>query len=189
MSFLFFLFKVEDDNHVYFNQSTFLAVYLCFSFYFYSWYYLSGLPSSGTRMNYWNIGKMTSETRRRVNSMVLMFDGNSELGAHVRSTNCCLICLRHLIRTRTVTNYIVLLQKVLFSFLRAPHVLSYHLKYNGLSTAQIETSPLPQKQLTFPILNGNSLHWNWDDELRGKSAIFYWKSPKIVFCRSLGYKF
>ena len=136
MHFLFFFFKAEDDIHVYFNQSTFLAVYLCFSFYFYSWYYLSGLPSSGTRMNYWNIGKMTSETRRRVNSMVLMFDGNSELGAHVRSTNCCLICLRHLIRSRTDT-IIFFSPKDPFSFLRAQHGLIYRLIYLPWSTVKV----------------------------------------------------
>ena len=33
------------------------------------------------------------------NTMVLILDGNSELGAHVRSHLCYLICCRHLIRS------------------------------------------------------------------------------------------
>ena len=40
-------------------------------------------------------------------TMVLILDGNSEIVAHVRSKHCYLICLRHLIRSRTVTNRIV----------------------------------------------------------------------------------
>ena len=38
--------------------------------------------------------------------MVLILDGNSEIGAHVWSNLCYLICLRHLIRSKTVTNLI-----------------------------------------------------------------------------------
>ena len=33
-----------------------------------------------------------------------ILDGNSEKGAHVRSILCTLICLRHLIRSRAVTD-------------------------------------------------------------------------------------
>ena len=36
--------------------------------------------------------------------MVLNLDGNSEIGAHVRSNVCYLICLRHVIRSKAVTN-------------------------------------------------------------------------------------
>ena len=46
--------------------------------------------------------------------MVLNLDGNSELGAHARSNPCYLICLRHLIRLRAVTNRIIVLRKDLF---------------------------------------------------------------------------
>ena len=42
--------------------------------------------------------------------MVLILDGNLEIGVHcsvhVRSNLCHLICLRHLIRSRAVTNLI-----------------------------------------------------------------------------------
>ena len=59
-------------------------------------------------------------------SMVLILDGNLEIGApHVRSNICYLICLRHLIGSRAVTNRICSLRKDLFSFVRAHHVLSY----------------------------------------------------------------
>ena len=36
--------------------------------------------------------------------MVLIWNGNCEIGAQVRGSICYLICLRHLIRSRTVTN-------------------------------------------------------------------------------------
>ena len=37
-------------------------------------------------------------------TMVLILDGNSVMNAHVRSNLYCLICLRHLIKSRAVTN-------------------------------------------------------------------------------------
>ena len=40
--------------------------------------------------------------------------GNSEIGAHERSNFCYLIRLRHLIRSRSVTNRVVMLRKDLF---------------------------------------------------------------------------
>ena len=36
--------------------------------------------------------------------MVLILDGDSEIDTHVRSNICYFICLRHLIRSREVTN-------------------------------------------------------------------------------------
>ena len=60
-------------------------------------------------------------------SMVLVSDGNSEIGVHVRRNICYLICLRHLIRPRAVTNRIYILRKDLFHFMRVQHVLSYNL--------------------------------------------------------------
>ena len=38
--------------------------------------------------------------------MVLILDGNSEIGAHLSSNLCYLICVRHLFRSRAVTNLI-----------------------------------------------------------------------------------
>ena len=61
------------------------------------------------------------------NLMVLIIDGNSEIGTHVRNNLCYLNCLRHLLRWRAVTNRIFFLRKDLFSFMHAQHVLSYHL--------------------------------------------------------------
>ena len=58
--------------------------------------------------------------------MVLEIVGNSEMGAHVRSNLCYLICLRILTRSRGVTNRIIVLRQVLFSFMRAQRFLSYH---------------------------------------------------------------
>ena len=42
--------------------------------------------------------------------MVLISDGNSEIDAHVRSNLCYVICLRHLINSRVVTNRITFLR-------------------------------------------------------------------------------
>ena len=38
--------------------------------------------------------------------VLLILDGNSEKAAHVRSNFCYLICLKHLIRPKAVTNRI-----------------------------------------------------------------------------------
>ena len=62
--------------------------------------------------------------------MVLILDGTSEIGAHVRSNFCLLTCLRHLSRAREEENlFFLAFAKDLFSFMRAQHVLSYHLIY------------------------------------------------------------
>ena len=46
--------------------------------------------------------------------MVLIFGGNSEIGARVRINLCNLICLRHFIRSRDVTNQFFFLEKTYF---------------------------------------------------------------------------
>ena len=51
-------------------------------------------------------------------SMVTL-DGNSEIGAHVMSNICYLICLRHLINSRAFTNRIFFIRNYLFSPTRA----------------------------------------------------------------------
>ena len=53
--------------------------------------------------------------------MVLLLEGNSERGAHVRSN----ICLRRLISTKGVTNRIFFSRKDRFFLPR--HIMSYHL--------------------------------------------------------------
>ena len=47
--------------------------------------------------------------------MVLIFDGNSEIGAFVRSDLCYMNCLRHLIRSRAVTSRIFFFKMPTFS--------------------------------------------------------------------------
>ena len=46
--------------------------------------------------------------------MVLILDGKSEIGAHVRSILCYLICFRHLIRPKAVTIRSIFLLKSYF---------------------------------------------------------------------------
>ena len=56
---------------------------------------------------------------------VLILDVNSEMGAHVRSNSCYLICLRHLIRLREVTKLFFLSEKTFFpSCLRNLHFVT-----------------------------------------------------------------
>ena len=43
-----------------------------------------------------------------IRTMVLILYGNSDIGAHVRSKVCCWICLRHMVRSKAVTNLIFL---------------------------------------------------------------------------------
>ena len=63
--------------------------------------------------------------------MVLVFDGNLVLGAHVRSNLCFLICLKQLIKLRVVKN------RNIFSFMRAQHVLNNKtIKYYGMKGLQ-----------------------------------------------------
>ena len=60
-------------------------------------------------------------------------NGNSKIGAHVRSYHCYLMCFRHLIRSREDTNPIFIFGKDILSFIVAQHVLSYHLIYEPFS--------------------------------------------------------
>ena len=60
----------------------------------------------------------------KVRKPIHILDGNSEIGAHVRSNLCYLICLRRLIRSRAVTNRLFLLRKDLLFFMRSQHNLS-----------------------------------------------------------------
>ena len=56
----------------------------------------------------------------------MVLDGNSEIGAHVRSNLCYLICLRNLLdKEKSQIRFFV--GKDLFSFMHAQHVMSYHL--------------------------------------------------------------
>ena len=56
----------------------------------------------------------------------LVLDGFSDIGAHVRSKLCCLICIWQLIRSRAITDRIYFLfRNDIYSVMRAQHVLSY----------------------------------------------------------------
>ena len=56
-----------------------------------------------------------------VQIMVVILDGNSEIGAHVRSNLCYLICLWHLLRAHFSSP-----KTPIFIHVRATCVLSYH---------------------------------------------------------------
>ena len=59
--------------------------------------------------------------------MVLKLDSKLDIAARVRSNLGVLIWLRHLFRSRAVTNLIFLKRKKQISFIYEQHVLSYHL--------------------------------------------------------------
>ena len=61
-------------------------------------------------------------------TMVLMLDGNSELGGHARSNLCFVISLRQLKSSGAVTKRNLFHPKGTFSFIRAQFFLSYHLR-------------------------------------------------------------
>ena len=50
----------------------------------------------------------TTEHKDFIYYMELILDGHSEIGTHVRSNLCNLICLRHLISSRAITNFFFL---------------------------------------------------------------------------------
>ena len=64
---------------------------------------------------------------KSTNSMVFILDGSSEINTHVRRNLWYLICFKHLIVSRVVTNLFFLSPKSLFPSKHAHHVLSYHL--------------------------------------------------------------
>ena len=107
----------------------------------------------------------------------LILDGNSEIGAHVRSNLCYLICLRHLIRPRAVGWYFILSEKTYLpsyvrnrlwvTFLCKHHVYNNRFYY-GLRYYFFISGDLAQKSIFFShcvsfhvgthgtILDGNS---------------------------------
>ena len=53
--------------------------------------------------------QVRSSSERSIEVMVLILDGSLEIDAHVRSNLCYLIYLKHLIRSRGITNWIFVL--------------------------------------------------------------------------------
>ena len=54
----------------------------------------------------WFMHEVNKLSVLKVTIMVLILDGNSEIGAQVRSNLCVLTCLRHVIRSRAAPNRI-----------------------------------------------------------------------------------
>ena len=68
---------------------------------------------------YIKIGNYSTQLFKNDNNIdytykIIILDSNSEMGAHVRSNLCYLICIRHLIRSRAVT-IVFFLREYLFS--------------------------------------------------------------------------
>ena len=93
-------------------------------------------------------------------SMVLISEGNSEIGAQLRSNLCCSISLRHRIRSRAFTNRISILRKDLFSFIRAQNVLIYHLLVPSISLFTSSTLQKKRKEWNRKRTNKSTLLLN-----------------------------
>ena len=59
----------------------------------------------------WFMHEVNKLSVLKVTIMVLILDGNSEIGAQVRSNLCYLICLKHLIRNKAVSNRVIFSEK------------------------------------------------------------------------------
>ena len=70
--------------------------------------------------------------------MVLIFDGSSELGAHVCSVIGNSICLRHSLRSKAVAHLMYISEKSCFPSHVRVHVLSYHLIISPMSRSSIQ---------------------------------------------------
>ena len=95
-------------------------------------------------------------------TMVLIEDGNSEIGANVWINLCYLICLRQLIKSRAVTNRIFCLRKESFSFTCAQQVTVWY-KYHGFDclkeiwgSARLQSGNLTKNCQNLRFLRQNS---------------------------------
>ena len=77
--------------------------------------------------------------------MVLLLDGNLDICAHVWSDLCYLICLRHLIRSRAVTNWIYFSEKTFFP-------LCVRLSYYGQYSTFMDITVCPRSSGPFSIV-------------------------------------
>ena len=83
----------------------------------------------GTRKKILIFIKLPRMTKNEVKvvTMVIVWNGNSEIGAHLWNDLGNLICSRHFFRPRAVTTLIFFfLRKEQFSVILAQYVLSYH---------------------------------------------------------------
>ena len=62
----------------------------------------------------------------QITIMLLILDNNSEMGAHIRSNICHLICLRHFFRSRAVTNSIFFRQIHCFFCMQVEKIRLYN---------------------------------------------------------------
>ena len=111
---------------------------------------------------------------RNVATMVLILDGNSEIGAHVRSNLCYLSCLKHLIRSRIDTNRIFSPIFFFTTSVRNLFWVTIWYKYHGLvskdhqSAYHCRSSCLCSSFLITPL----------------NSNYFIFDNPGVAFCMS-----
>ena len=75
-------------------------VKICLHFYIFTLTVMACVHTNVNHLHKWGIGLAVNIT------MVLIFDGNLEICAHVRRYLCNLIYLRHSIRSRAIPNWI-----------------------------------------------------------------------------------
>ena len=67
---------------------------------------------------------MSKKRKKSDKNIVLILDGKSEIGPHVGSNLCYLICIRHLIRSKAVINLIFFFSKKAFLHSKLPSNVS-----------------------------------------------------------------
>ena len=107
------LYKDQIACYILYDQEVLIHFYIVT-------YYIKWVKTSWAHSNEWRypglylpcyLGSLSdrfiNNVRRKGQCMMVsILDGNSRIGAHVRSNLCYLICLRYLIRSRAVTNRI-----------------------------------------------------------------------------------
>ena len=73
-------------------------VKICLHFYIFTLTVMACVHTNVNHLHKWGIGLAVNIT------MVLIFDGNLEICAHVRRNLCHFSCLRHLIRPKAIAN-------------------------------------------------------------------------------------
>ena len=82
--------------------------------------------------------------------MVLIYDGNSEIGEHGRINLCYLICLRHSLRSRIVANLKFIINHIII------HKKTYSMSGIACLALKIITQPRKDYTTIIPIINFSS---------------------------------
>ena len=119
-----------DPFHFLCERTVLFCFHFIFLFLSLSLFLTLSLPCSALPLS---LSLSLSSLPLSITPMVLIL-GNSEIGAHVKSSLCYLICLRHLIRSRAITSQIFFSKKTNFlSYVRIIFTVTIKCKYHAHS--------------------------------------------------------